>query len=121
MIAILQIYIIYTYLILQGSNDLTKQLLDKLMARCRIYVVPGSYRGKILIRFAVCSRFTIEEDILFAWSEISHQASEVLQANLKLIEITNKFDITPKKSGLLSRMKEHEMKNKEQHSTFMIK
>ena len=57
----------------------------------------------------------MQDDILFAWNEISSRASEVLQANPKYIKSTKKFETSMNESGeMVSRIKELEMKNKKQ-------
>ncbi|XP_058799208.1 aromatic-L-amino-acid decarboxylase-like [Phymastichus coffea] len=108
---------------LKGEDDLSQKLLDKLMARRKIYVIPGGYRDKFVIRFVVCSRFTIQEDIEFAWNEISSQASEVLQNNTQVKALNGDCDISTKEvtGEIASRVKNLEIENKKFHSTFMIK
>jgi len=64
---------------LKGDDSLSRQLLDKLMQRRKIYVISGAYRDQMVIRFAICSRFCMQEDIEFAWDEIVSQANEVLK------------------------------------------
>lgn len=64
---------------MKGENNLTRQLLDRLSARKKIYIVAATYREKLIVRFVVCSRFSKEEDIHFAWNEIVSQASEIVQ------------------------------------------
>lgn len=67
------------YFFFQGSNNLTKELLDRLQSRRQIYLIVGTYKCKIVARFVVCSRLSQEKDIVFAWNEISDQATEILQ------------------------------------------
>lgn len=80
------------------------------MARKKIYVIPGAFKEKFVIRFVVCSRFTIQNDIEFAWNEISSAAHEVLQSNIRTIFINDDFNLSFKKSSeIMSRIKELEM------------
>ena len=65
----------------QGDDSLSRQLLDKLMQRRKIYLVAGAYRGQMVIRFVVCSRSSVQDDIEFAWNEIKGQAEEVIKEN----------------------------------------
>lgn len=58
---------------------MTKELLNRLEARKQIYLVAGTYHDKLVARFVVCSRFSREEDIAFAWNEIVSQTTEILQ------------------------------------------
>lgn len=48
------------------------------MARKRIYVIVATFQEKLIIRFVVCSRFCQQEDIEYAWKEITNQAAEIL-------------------------------------------
>lgn len=93
------------------------------MTRRKIYVIPGSFRDQFVIRFVVCSRFTIQEDIAFAWNEISNQATEVLQENEPCKPLNGECNISTKEPAgeIASRVKKIEMKNKKFHSTFMVK
>lgn len=60
---------------LKGDNELTQQLLDKINAAKKIYVIPCYIREKFVIRFAICSRITTTEDINFSWAEIISHVS----------------------------------------------
>ncbi|KAF2886733.1 hypothetical protein ILUMI_19440 [Ignelater luminosus] len=62
---------------LQGSDDKTERLLEKLTERKNIYVIPCYFRGKFVIRFVICSRLTEEKDIDYAWKEITDVANEI--------------------------------------------
>ncbi|XP_014223161.1 aromatic-L-amino-acid decarboxylase-like [Trichogramma pretiosum] len=63
---------------IKGKNELTRRLLDKLMLRRNVYVVPSVYRKLLIIRFVVCSQLTQAEDVAYAWREMSEQAQLVL-------------------------------------------
>lgn len=65
---------------LKGENEVTKALLDKLMERKKIYVVPCTYKGRMLIRFCICSRFTEISDVDFSWNEIQTQSTLALES-----------------------------------------
>ncbi|XP_076663371.1 aromatic-L-amino-acid decarboxylase [Andrena cerasifolii] len=65
---------------MKGDDKLTKELLSRLTDEKKIYIVAATYRGKLIARFVVCSRLTREEDITFAWNEITKQATEVLRS-----------------------------------------
>ena len=71
----------------QGENSLTRQLVDRLMARKRIYVIVATFGEKLIIRFVICSRFCQQKDIEFAWTEITSQAAEVLSSSTLLPEL----------------------------------
>ncbi|XP_076161625.1 3,4-dihydroxyphenylacetaldehyde synthase isoform X2 [Ptiloglossa arizonensis] len=64
----------------RGDDQLTKELLTRLTAGKKIYVIAATFHEKLIIRFVVGSRFTTEEDIAFAWNEITKQATEVLRS-----------------------------------------
>lgn len=72
----------------QGSNSRTRQLLDNLLARRKIYVIAAKYREKLFIRFVVCSRLCETSDMELAWKEISEQATEVLRVEDDKTETT---------------------------------
>ncbi|CAB0044713.1 unnamed protein product [Trichogramma brassicae] len=63
---------------IKGKNELTRRLLDKIMLRRNVYVVPSVYRKLLIIRFVVCSQLTQAEDVAYAWREMSEQAQLVL-------------------------------------------
>ncbi|XP_015602409.1 aromatic-L-amino-acid decarboxylase isoform X1 [Cephus cinctus] len=63
---------------MKGDNSLTRELLDRLMKRKRIYTIAANYKDQLIVRFVVCSRMCEEKDIEFAWNEISSQATEIL-------------------------------------------
>nr|XP_031841789.1 aromatic-L-amino-acid decarboxylase-like [Nomia melanderi]XP_031841790.1 aromatic-L-amino-acid decarboxylase-like [Nomia melanderi] len=65
---------------LKGDNKLTEELLSGLTAEKKIYVVPATFHKKFIVRFVVCSRLSREDDITFAWNEITKQAAEVLRS-----------------------------------------
>lgn len=106
----------------KGEDYLTKQLHERLMSRKKIYVVPGAYCEQFVIRFVVCSRFMIQEDVEFAWNEINSQAGEVLQTNSQFLTISRDFDISLKKPGdIVSRIKDFEVENRKQNLKMLIK
>ena len=61
------------------------------MIRRKIYVSSGAYDGYMVIRFVVCNLFSIQEDIRFAWDEITNQTTEVMKANLSIDDINLKM------------------------------
>ncbi|EFA03415.1 aromatic-L-amino-acid decarboxylase [Tribolium castaneum] len=58
---------------LKGEDGRTKELLDRLAKRKNIFVMPYYYQSRLVIRFVICSRFTEEKDVVFAWREIKSQ------------------------------------------------
>ncbi|XP_014230308.1 aromatic-L-amino-acid decarboxylase-like [Trichogramma pretiosum] len=106
---------------LKGENTLTEKLLGKLMARRKIYVIPGAYKDKFLIRFVVCSRYTIQDDIDFAWNEISTQASDIVKSiNHQNGETISIPKLLQKPGEMTKKIKILEMDNDKQNSTFAI-
>lgn len=63
---------------LKGGDNITKKLLEGLTAKKQVYMVAGSYRGRYMIRFAICSRVTKREDIEFSWNVIQEEANTLL-------------------------------------------
>ncbi|XP_011314347.1 aromatic-L-amino-acid decarboxylase-like [Fopius arisanus] len=66
---------------MKGEDALTQDLLKRLMRRKIIYVISATHRGRLMIRFAVCTANTTEADIEFAWKEITEQSDMVLQCS----------------------------------------
>lgn len=52
------------------------------MKRKRIYLTAATYQDQLIIRFVVCSRLCLEEDIDYAWNEITSQAAEILNSQI---------------------------------------
>nr|BDD85276.1 alpha methyl dopa resistant protein 1 [Ischnura senegalensis] len=63
---------------LKGADSITKKLYEALSQSHKIYVTAATYAGSYMIRFAVCSRFTEEKDVQFAWKEICDQTEQIL-------------------------------------------
>ncbi|CAG9784371.1 unnamed protein product [Diatraea saccharalis] len=59
---------------LKGGDKITKKLLDNLVKSKKLYMVAATYRGRYIIRFAVCSRMIVKEDIDVSWSFIKQEA-----------------------------------------------
>lgn len=55
---------------LKGDCALTKKLLEKIVERKNIYMIPAIFRDKIIIRFVICGMDPQEKDIEYAWNEI---------------------------------------------------
>lgn len=62
---------------LKGDCALTKTLLEKITARKLIYMIPATYRDRIIIRFVICGMDPQEKDIEYAWNEIKAVADEM--------------------------------------------
>lgn len=60
-----------------GNSKYTKQLLDNLMERKIIYVIPTKCHNQLAIRFVVNGLQPSEQDIEFAFNEITMQADLV--------------------------------------------
>lgn len=59
------------------SNDDNEKLLKSINERGKIHIVPSKLKGVYILRFAVCSRFTISDDVKYAWKEIQDAASDL--------------------------------------------
>lgn len=55
---------------LKGGCELTKKLQERIVERKNIYMIPATYRDKIIIRFVICGMDPQEKDIEYAWNEI---------------------------------------------------
>ena len=65
----------------QGSNELNKELLDRINADGRIYMVPAECKAVYFLRFAVCATRTEAEDIEFAWNVIVELTDRLLHSS----------------------------------------
>lgn len=63
---------------LQGDDSLTKELLEKVTANKKLYLIPCYTQQKFVIRFVVCSRITTIEDINCSWAEIVSHANTIV-------------------------------------------
>ncbi|XP_043275547.1 aromatic-L-amino-acid decarboxylase-like [Venturia canescens] len=90
----------------KGDNSLTKQLVERLMARKRIYVIVATYREKLIIRFTICSRFCQLEDIQYAWAEITSQTKEILESVQYSTETTKGESIDKTAGSIATRLQE---------------
>ncbi|XP_050052280.2 aromatic-L-amino-acid decarboxylase-like isoform X1 [Dermacentor andersoni] len=54
----------------KGSNADNEDLLHILHKRRTIYLTPTKLRGVFVLRFAICSRLTENEDVHYAWHEV---------------------------------------------------
>ncbi|KAL6261071.1 hypothetical protein P5V15_008599 [Pogonomyrmex californicus] len=95
---------------IKGDNSLTKKLLDRLQARKKIYLVVGTCHHKLVARFVICSRLCREEDIAFAWNEISSQTTEILQEKLREESIS---DIAKSTNDIATRIENLNLETKE--------
>ncbi|XP_057651180.1 aromatic-L-amino-acid decarboxylase-like isoform X2 [Diorhabda carinulata] len=80
---------------LKGEDSLTKSLLEKIDQRKNIFMVPGHFKNKFVLRFVICSRLSTEEDVKYSWEEIRDQADEVVPTERRKIveEISGKRSI----------------------------
>lgn len=63
---------------LKGANDVNESLLRRINGRGNIHLVPSKIDDTYFLRMAVCSRFTVPEDMDYSFKEIGEAASEVL-------------------------------------------
>lgn len=66
---------------IKGSNELNEALLKRINGRGKIHMVPSKINDIFFLRMAVCSRFTVSEDMVYTWNEIKEAADEQLQQN----------------------------------------
>jgi aromatic-L-amino-acid decarboxylase len=59
------------------SDEDSAKLLKSINERGKIHIVPSKINGKYILRMAVCSRYTISEDMLFAYNEVSDATKEL--------------------------------------------
>lgn len=63
---------------LKGANEPSEQLLKRINGRGKIHLVPSKINDVYFLRMAVCSRFTVAEDIDLSWKEVAEAATEML-------------------------------------------
>ncbi|CAG9794326.1 unnamed protein product [Diatraea saccharalis] len=79
---------------MKGDNALTERLLKRLNARGFIHAVPACFKGVYVIRFAVTSQRTTNQDIIEDWNEIKFVTSEIL---MEVFGSENGNIVVPKK------------------------
>ena len=62
---------------LKASNAVNETLNKKINDAGKIHITPSKIRETYILRFAVCSRFTVETDIQLAWQEILNQVGQM--------------------------------------------
>lgn len=80
---------------LKGEDKLTQELLDKILERKNIFVIAGHFHGKLVIRFAICSRLTEKVDVEYSWNEFLSQTESIVPTSKKTIakDIGEKLNI----------------------------
>jgi len=79
---------------LKGENTLTQELIDKITANKKIYVIPCHFKEKLVIRFAICSRLTQVSDVDSSWAEILSHANQIVPSQ----SINGTHNIVPEQS-----------------------
>lgn len=59
---------------LKNGDIATKQLLENLTKKKKVFMVAGSFRERYVIRFVVCYRLIKKEDVDYSWSLIQAEA-----------------------------------------------
>ena len=59
------------------SDEDNEKLLKRINERANIHIVPSKIGGKYILRLAICSRYTVAEDMPFAYNEISAVVKEL--------------------------------------------
>ena len=62
---------------LRASNVVNETLNKRINDAGKIHITPSKIRDTYILRFAVCSRFTMETDIQLAWEEILNQVGQM--------------------------------------------
>ncbi|XP_001661057.2 alpha-methyldopa hypersensitive protein [Aedes aegypti] len=63
---------------LKGEDTYSKQLLDNIVKRKKIYMIPATYQGKFILRFMIAGIDPQAEDIDYAWNEVKSQTDLLL-------------------------------------------
>ncbi|KAL1402813.1 hypothetical protein pipiens_005907 [Culex pipiens pipiens] len=62
----------------QGEDALSKQLLENITKRKKIYMIPATFQGKFILRFMIGGIDPQPADIDYAWNEIKTQTDVLL-------------------------------------------
>lgn len=60
---------------LKDGDNISKQLLENLTKKKKVFMVAGTHRDRYVIRFVICSRITTKDDIDYSWSQIKEEAN----------------------------------------------
>ncbi|XP_053960174.1 3,4-dihydroxyphenylacetaldehyde synthase 2 [Anastrepha ludens] len=63
----------------KGDNELTTQLLQRILENKKLYMVQAVQGEKLFLRFVICGMDTKTEDIDFAWYEIRTKLTELFE------------------------------------------
>ncbi|XP_029043287.1 aromatic-L-amino-acid decarboxylase-like [Osmia bicornis bicornis] len=99
---------------MKGDNQLTKELLTRLTAEKKIYVVAATFREKLVVRFVICSRLTREDDVIFAWNEITKQATEIVGPKTPCLEEKAHKSFAKSSADLATRIESLNLESKTQ-------
>lgn len=77
---------------LKDGCDLTKKLLERINERKNIYMIPATFREKLIIRFVICGMNPEEKDVEYAWKEIETVANELFEEIEKEKQIQAEID-----------------------------
>ncbi|XP_076643376.1 aromatic-L-amino-acid decarboxylase [Halictus rubicundus] len=102
---------------LKGDDKLTKELLSRLTAEKKIYVIPATFREKLIVRFVVCSRWSQEDDIMFAWNEITKHATDILRSQIQPLQEESLMSFTKSTAEIATRIERMNLETKSQKIT----
>ena len=57
---------------LKGDNDINERLCKNINEDNKIHITPSKICERFILRFAVCSRFTVSSDVSYAWQQVQH-------------------------------------------------
>ena len=63
----------------KGPNDRNEKLVHDINESKKIHITPTVVDEKFIIRFAICSTKTTEEDIVYAWNIFLEYTEKILQ------------------------------------------
>ncbi|XP_059167319.1 aromatic-L-amino-acid decarboxylase-like [Physella acuta] len=69
---------------LRNTNELNERLMERVNKSGMVHMVPGMLNDKYILRLAVCTPRTTEDDISFAWDVIRSTAGELLKKRPRL-------------------------------------
>lgn len=101
---------------LKSGCEKTKELLERITEKKKIYMIAGSVHGNFGIRFVICGMEPEERDIVFAWNHIVENLAEIeleqnrplqLEAQKKAISSDEEDFTFAKEMSAMEAMTEH--------------
>ncbi|XP_014247619.1 aromatic-L-amino-acid decarboxylase-like [Cimex lectularius] len=80
---------------IKGDNGLSQKLLEKLTSSKQLYLVATNVNDKFVLRYVICSRLMDQNDVNFAWEQITGKTSELIHERYTMN--SKQMSVCPKK------------------------